>query len=196
MKPGPKRTLTAPGLGISAADKADTDAPPPPSARPKSSPPLSREEPGEDAGPASTSRVENTRPISEKMPRPQRTSQPYSERMKRSDPPVVNALSRSAPVTDTRRRTLAQRSAVTVDDVGSGRNRTDAVGLAGRAVPKIVRTKEEIAAAPIDHRAGFLLAHVDGVTSVQGLVDVAGMPEADVHAILERLRRLGIVTIR
>lgn len=66
----------------------------------------------------------------------------------------------------------------------------------GRAVPKLFKTKAEIAAAPIDHRAGFLLAHIDGVTTVQGLVDVCGMPEDEVNEILDRLRRLAIVAVR
>jgi hypothetical protein len=76
------------------------------------------------------------------------------------------------------------------------RSGADAIGGARRRIPRTVRTKAEIAAAPIDHRAGFLLAHVDGVTSVQGLVDIAAMPENEVHAILERLLRLGIVALR
>jgi hypothetical protein len=67
---------------------------------------------------------------------------------------------------------------------------------ASRVVPKLVKTRAEIAAAPIDHRAGFLIAHIDGVTTVQGLVDIAGMPEEEVQEILERLRRLGIVALR
>jgi hypothetical protein len=89
------------------------------------------------------------------------------------------------------------RVSIREDDVGAAvKSGADAVGVAGRQVPKIVRTKDEIAAAPIDHRAGFLLAHIDGVTDVQGLVDIAGMPETEVHEILDRLRRLGIVNIR
>jgi hypothetical protein len=65
-----------------------------------------------------------------------------------------------------------------------------------QVVPRLLRSREEIAAAPIDHRAGFLLAHIDGGTTIQGLVDIAGMTEAEVHEILDRLRRLGIVAIR
>jgi hypothetical protein len=83
------------------------------------------------------------------------------------------------------------------DHVGEGVSRAPvAVDGPGRLVPKLVKTRSEIAAAPIDHRAGFLIAHVDGVTTVQGLVDIAGMPEEEVQEILERLRRLGIVTLR
>ncbi len=73
---------------------------------------------------------------------------------------------------------------------------SDALNAGGRAVPKLLKTKEEIAAAPIDHRAGFLLAHIDGVTTVAGLVDICGMPEEELNEILDRLRRLGIVAVR
>lgn len=81
------------------------------------------------------------------------------------------------------------------DNVG-GAVKADAVHAGGRAVPKLLKTKAEIAAAPIDHRAGFLLAHVDGVTTVAGLVDICGMTEDEVNEILDRLRRLGIVAVR
>lgn len=73
---------------------------------------------------------------------------------------------------------------------------TGAGGPSSRSVPRLLKSKDEIAAAPIDHRAGFLLAHIDGTTTVQGLVDIAGMAENEVHEILERLRRLGIVAVR
>ena len=63
-------------------------------------------------------------------------------------------------------------------------------------IPKLLKSKGEIEAAPIDHRAGFLLAHIDGVTTVPGLVDICGMPEDQVNEILERLVRLGIVALR
>ncbi len=92
----------------------------------------------------------------------------------------------------------ALRQSIRIDDVGEVAvySVANAVGAPGRQIPKIVRSSSEIAAAPIDHRAGFLLAHIDGVTSVQGLVDIAGMPENEVHEIVERLCRLGIVALR
>jgi hypothetical protein len=100
----------------------------------------------------------------------------------------------SRPGTPLRR---GQRMSIREDNLGSLVGRApDAVSGAARVVPKLVKTRAEIAAAPIDHRAGFLIAHIDGVTTVQGLVDIAGMPEEEVLEILERLRRLGIVALR
>ena len=86
------------------------------------------------------------------------------------------------------------RASIRVDDVGSVGQ--DAVHSSERRVPKLLKSKDEIAAAPIDHRAGFLLTYIDGSTSVQGLVDMAVMPEEEVHEILDRLRRLGIIALR
>ena len=91
----------------------------------------------------------------------------------------------------------SKRVSIREDNIGKGiTSVADAVGAAGRVVPRLLKSKAEIAAAPIDHRAGFLLAHVDGVTSVAGLVDICGMPQEEVELILERLRRLGIVAVR
>lgn len=133
-------------------------------------------------------------PVSKPVSKPPASKPPLSKPV--SKPP----LSKPAPLfdaeTETRRRALGGRSAISVDHIPPSARHVDAVNLAGRAVPRITKTKPEIAAAPIDHRAGFLLAHIDGKTSVQGLVDIAGMPEDEVHETLERLRRLGIVAIR
>jgi hypothetical protein len=64
-----------------------------------------------------------------------------------------------------------------------------------RIVPRIARPSGELARAPLDHRQGFVLSLVDGRTNVQGVIDVAGMPEDEVIATLHRLRYLGIVTL-
>ena len=91
----------------------------------------------------------------------------------------------------------SKRPSIREDDVGpAAKGGVGAVGALNRVVPKLLRTKAEIAVAPIDHRAGFLLAYIDEKTTVQALVDISGMPEEDVHEILERLGRLGIVGLR
>lgn len=187
---------------------------------PRSEPPVFGNRPGSKAAPARSSappkkKVASAAPktgVRGRSIAPRgRSVAPPPPRGRSVPPPRASASVRpsdtqppkSAPTTDTRRRTLSNREPVAVDHVGNvnvnvnvSKGGSSAVGVAGRGIPKIVRSKDEIAAAPIDHRAGFLLAHIDGVTTVQGLVDIAGMAEEDVHAILERLRRLGIVTIR
>jgi hypothetical protein len=106
----------------------------------------------------------------------------------------------SLPPPSTSATARSKRVSLREISVGDAVNRlpesAGAGGSSSRSVPRLLKSKAEIAAAPIDHRAGFLLAHIDGTTSVQGLVDIAGMAENEVHEILERLRRLGIVAIR
>lgn len=114
-----------------------------------------------------------------------------------TDAPSRPVSSAPTPPPPSGRPVKSARASIRIDDVGAAAvSGADAVGVAARQIPKFIKTKAEIAEAPIDHRAGFLLAHIDGVTSVQGLVDIAGMPENEVHEILDRLRRLGIVAIR
>jgi hypothetical protein len=131
---------------------------------------------------------------------------PSGTRETRSGPPPVDSRPKerretpapaSAQRSGARRTTVREdRPAVSVDHVGNLSERPDAMSLSTRGVPRVSRSKAEISAAPIDHRAGFLLAYIDGSTTVQGLIDIGVMPETEVHEILDRLRRLGIVTIR
>ncbi len=64
-----------------------------------------------------------------------------------------------------------------------------------RTVPRVVRSREELADAPIEHRDWYILALLDDETSVQGLVDSAGMEPEAVLRILQRLRRLGLIAL-
>jgi hypothetical protein len=64
-----------------------------------------------------------------------------------------------------------------------------------QTVPRLRRSRDELAEAPIDHRDCFILGLVDGETSVQGLVDAAGIPHDDVLRALQRLRRLGLIRL-
>jgi hypothetical protein len=121
---------------------------------------------------------------------------PVSEFFPVSQPPASQPpASQPAPSSErTSRRPRGSRRPVRVDDFGEA-----AVAIAANAVrasaPKIVSTREELGAAPLDHRDAFVLSLIDGMTSVQGLIDLAGMPEQDFNAILERLVRLGIVSL-
>lgn len=70
-----------------------------------------------------------------------------------------------------------------------------AVELLRRTVPRVLGATGDLAQAPLDHREGFVLSLVDGHTPVQALIDVAGMPDGELIAVLQRLRRLGIITL-
>ncbi len=64
-----------------------------------------------------------------------------------------------------------------------------------QGAPKLLASSTTIAAAPIDSRAAFLLSLVDGRNNEGTIVDMSGMPEEEVHAILARLARLGLIAL-
>lgn len=106
----------------------------------------------------------------------------------------------SAPQVTPNASKKKSRVSIRIDDVGDGGEGVtivaDGSGVGPKMVPRVVRSKQELAAAPIDHREGFVLALIDGQTTVQGVIDVSGMDGVEVTGILQRLRRLGIIAIR
>ena len=64
-----------------------------------------------------------------------------------------------------------------------------------RFVPRVLRSNHEIASMPIDHRGGFLLAHVDGVHTVDELLDVCAMPEDEAVRLIEQLVAIGAIAL-
>ena len=114
-------------------------------------------------------------------------------RDERESLPPVDVETRADKISTRRPRT--SRPPPRVDDVGDV-----AVAIAGKhsravavAAPRLLKTRAELVAAPIDHRDAFVLSLLDGKTSVQGVVDLAAMPDGEVLGILERLAKLGIV---
>jgi hypothetical protein len=63
-------------------------------------------------------------------------------------------------------------------------------------VPHVVVPREQLRWLSIDHRAGFVLSHVDGVSSLEMILDVSGMPTLDVLRILHRLLQERIIAVR
>jgi hypothetical protein len=64
-----------------------------------------------------------------------------------------------------------------------------------RGVPRVVLSPARIAALPIDHRAGFLLAHIDGRQSMEEILDVCAMPEEEALGLLEALTAMGVIEL-
>lgn len=120
-------------------------------------------------------------------------------------PPISGVREReTSDVSATERRSTrpprSSRAPVRVDDVGDAAVAIAAKhGRISRAVvigaPKVLRTRQQLEEAPINHRDAFVLSLIDGKTSVQGVVDLAAMPEGEVLAILDRLAALGIVSL-
>jgi predicted transcriptional regulator len=64
-------------------------------------------------------------------------------------------------------------------------------------VPVVARTPaSRDALFAREHRAGFLLSLVDGVSTLEAIVDACGMPKLEALRILNELTQRGIVAFR
>jgi hypothetical protein len=63
-------------------------------------------------------------------------------------------------------------------------------------VPMVMVAREQLRWLSIDHRAGFLLSHVDGVSSLEMILDVSGMPLLDALKILAELQQQRVISFR
>lgn len=204
MPPKPPTNKTEPGLGqvpgniprVESAEmkrvrdsfREDTgaglsplppDAPPPPGKRLRDS--IRREE---DPDESDALERPSTPRVMERLAPP---SAPTSERRASRKPLPFDD---SEPGTGMRRK---DRPAVTVDEVGA-----HAVKLARTqrdSAPKPTGSRAMVAKAPIDTRTAFILSLVDGTNTTDAIVDMSGMLDAEVKPILERLARLGLISL-
>lgn len=63
------------------------------------------------------------------------------------------------------------------------------------SVPVLAMKTDELVRLPLDHRAGFLLSHVDGASSFETLLDLVPLPESEVIGIVESLLALGVIRL-
>jgi hypothetical protein len=63
-------------------------------------------------------------------------------------------------------------------------------------VPMVMVQPHELRWLSIDHRAGFLLSLVDGVSSIEMILDVSGMPLLDTLRILHELYQQRVISFR
>jgi|GEM_PF-738580 hypothetical protein len=61
--------------------------------------------------------------------------------------------------------------------------------------PIVLVAKADLRAVPLDSRSGFLVSLIDGLTSVESLIDLSGMPAEETLALLEELRLRRIVEL-
>lgn len=59
------------------------------------------------------------------------------------------------------------------------------------AVPVVTVTMETLMRLPLDHRAGFMLTRIDGVSNVRTIIDISAMPPDEALAVLEKLLTIG-----
>jgi len=62
------------------------------------------------------------------------------------------------------------------------------------AIPKVSLGAEEIVALNLDHRAGFVLSQIDGVSSFEDLFSLSGMSRLDTARILAELLEQNVIT--
>lgn len=90
------------------------------------------------------------------------------------------------------RTQVGSRPAVRTDEVGT--LKLAARAPASRSVVRARLPRADLASAPIGPREAFVLALLDDVVTVQSLVDMSGLAEPELEAILDRLQRLGLVS--
>lgn len=63
-------------------------------------------------------------------------------------------------------------------------------------VPVVMVPRDQLRWLSIDHRAGFVLSLVDGVSTLEMILDVSGMPELDALRILADLAQQRVIAFR
>jgi hypothetical protein len=63
-------------------------------------------------------------------------------------------------------------------------------------VPVVMVPRDQLRWLSIDHRAGFVLSLVDGVSTLEMILDVSGMPELDALRILSDLAQQRVISFR
>jgi hypothetical protein len=61
--------------------------------------------------------------------------------------------------------------------------------------PIVLVAKADLRAVRLDRHSAFLVSLIDGVTSVESLIDLSGMPAEQTLALLEELRLRHIVVL-
>ena len=63
-------------------------------------------------------------------------------------------------------------------------------------VPTVAVPPEQLRWLTLDHRAGFLLSHVDGVSSLEEILDISGMPHLEAMRIIYDLMQQRVIVLQ
>ena len=63
-------------------------------------------------------------------------------------------------------------------------------------VPSVAVPLEQLRWLTLDHRAGFLLSHVDGVSTLEEILDISGMPHLEAMRIIHDLVQQKVVVLQ
>ncbi len=69
------------------------------------------------------------------------------------------------------------------------------VAVAPDKVPRLAIGHDELEGWLLDHREGFILSLIDGVSTVEAILDVAGMPQGEALFVLCDLCARGVVVL-
>jgi hypothetical protein len=72
----------------------------------------------------------------------------------------------------------------------------EAWASAAKGVLVVVMPQEKIKLLPLDHRAGFLLSLMDGVTDLETLLEISPMPRGEALRVVRDLFEAGVVDLR
>ncbi len=104
-------------------------------------------------------------------------------------PPPVSHLSLEFPAAEP----VSEVRPVT-PKAGVVRSAPDSPAFLNR-IPMVLVDSERLLAMKLDGRAGFLVALIDGATSVEALLDLSGMSAQETIDLIEELRRRGIIAL-
>ena len=62
-----------------------------------------------------------------------------------------------------------------------------------QSIPRLLKSMGEVSKLKIDHRAGFLLAHVDGMQTLEEILDICAMPSAEALSLIATLKDMGVI---
>jgi hypothetical protein len=62
-----------------------------------------------------------------------------------------------------------------------------------QSIPRVLKSMAEVSKLKIDHRAGFLLAHVDGMQTLEEILDICAMPPAEALELIANLKAMGVI---
>ncbi len=62
-----------------------------------------------------------------------------------------------------------------------------------QSIPRRLTSLGDLSKLKLDHRAGFLLAHIDGMQTLEEILDVCAMPAAEALSLFANLKALGVI---
>lgn len=104
-------------------------------------------------------------------------------------PPELIPVDEEEPVHE-RDMTCIARSTTTVPPAPMLATLTERHGI-----PRVVLPPQEISKLPIDHRAGFLLGFIDGMQTMEEILDVCAMTPGEALDLIRSLVDMGVIVI-